>query len=150
MSAQFKPANTLSKEQEKSWNCICFALGNAEAAGLFETPYLPSIRNFSNKFEEVLTTLEIEFEKIEDLDPANQVEDTYPGEYVIALIGYQYPLPDDDCGFETDYHVVRKNPSGDWIHKDGYPNPVEPFDVKDEWKNLSDHPYKWFWKIKQP
>ena len=112
-------------------NCLAFALGLAVDLGddyldfghLFETNSKLTKSDFSGTFERLLTELDLQWRKITSPDEALN------DEYIIQTYG----LYDLDCFPYYDFHVIRRDLNGVWVHKPSFRYRPEII----EWKSFS-------------
>jgi len=95
-------------------NCLAFALGLSTSGCDFDSfascnPELPQ-PDFSEIFERLLDELGLEWRRLTNL------EDTNSDEFVIRIYGF-YKFK-DFMGYDVyDFHVIRRELDGTWVHK---------------------------------
>ena len=104
-------------------NCFGFAIGNIDIKGESKiynlNPYLPLADSFLSKLKHLgYTNLP---RKIDSL------EDAKDNEYVLMIYGFKWKRARNDSilGFSRgkkypDYHILRRELSGIWVHKSGW------------------------------
>ena len=121
-----------------STNCLGFGIGNTTPVRESEELYvldhhLPIAEAFLKKLTEM---------GYEDLPRQIQsVDEVKDGEYVIMVYDFtEYHVKNPFTGWEThwDYHVVRRELNGTWVHKPGwYDQPCE-IHTEAEWEAIYD------------
>ncbi len=105
-------------------NCFGFAIGNTEI--VLETkktynlnPYIPLANSFLSKLKKLgYTQFPRKIEKLEEAKPC---------EYIFMLYGFKWERAriDSILGFTRgkkipNYHIIRREPDGLWVHKPGW------------------------------
>lgn len=117
---------------EISTNCLGFALGLTEPASKRSSVYnLDERFNIADAFKAKLNELGLEIPH--QVDSTDEIQ---PGEYGIMVLGFKpYVVPNPFVGNLTyyDFHVVRRELDGNWVHKPGWD---EPPCIVNNWKDL--------------
>ena len=138
MSKKIRPIS-INAFPDVDTNCFGFAIGNIEQDGESKiynlNPYLSPADSFLSKLKKLgYTNLPRKIDKLEDVTD---------GEYVFMIYGFKWIRIRNDSilGFSSgkkypDYHVLRREPNGIWVHKSGWKN--RPCLVTgDDWISLS-------------
>ena len=117
-------------------NCFGFAIGNTDPVTESSTIYnmdhhLPIAEAFLRKLSELGYE---EFPR--QIQP---VEEAHGDEYVIMVFDFtEYPYHHPLLGLTTewDYHVVRREVDGTWVHKPGWKEPPCKICTDTDWEDL--------------
>jgi len=90
-------------------NCLAFALGLPYADVNRDTFRFPKNSNLEEELQKWFSSLGLEYRKINSIDEAKNDEIIIQCfEYILALYG------------KRDYHLIRRNLDGTWVHKQGW------------------------------
>lgn len=102
-------------------NCLCYAVGCTDPWGIYETSHmaLDTELEIGDAFQKRVVELGyIPPRRIGKIAEAN------PEEFVLAVFGFsnydRFVRFQGIISVEGDYHVVRREPDGTWVHKPGW------------------------------
>ena len=139
MAKEIRP-KSISQFPNIKTNCLGFAIGcneeNRETKKYNLNPYLPLADSFLLKLKQLgYKNLPRKIDKLEDAKE---------GEYVFMVFGFRWVKIKNYSKFWSltyfkkypDYHVIRREPDGVWVHKPGWEaNPC--LVTIDDWSQLS-------------
>ena len=110
------PYDQWPEELNDDTNCLAFALGLTKVDCDYDSfvswnPEFPKPK-FSAVFERLLNELGFEWRNLENPEKANS------DEFIIQIYGfYKFPFLNDTL---LDFHVIRRELDGTWIHKPSF------------------------------
>lgn len=140
------PFDKWPEELREKTNCLAFALGlnigDCDFGNLvYSNPEIPT-PTFSKIFERLLNELGLEWRRIDS------VEQSSSDEYVIQIYGF-YPVRRLFYTF-MDFHVIRRELDGSWVHKPDFKELPSPIDWVDFRKEYPDNEIEGIFAVRKP